>query len=401
MSSETAAPADLAAREKELQIRYDRQIRLWGNATQKRLQSTHVHIKFTSTSSFHSAAIELLKNLVLGGLGSVSMESATESSSFYSKTGKSDEEKCNFLLLPGNLPSDSSDPNLVSSTGSSCVEELAVLRGLKQLNPFVDVQSIGLDRAMEKCLSEERSLVVVWAGLSRVGLDQEVDSLSKKLAQLGDSSSRVCCVSIHHVGSLSQCLFFLAEADASQLQSGRPENSASRKSPRDSSQGVGVGLTALKAALDNPSDLERQHFYFQLATLGVHLSAFDFSALSPEGQLQLLDRVSSELRVEAGFYLACKSDAAATVDGATMLKAKTQFCKWVSEGSRLVTSVDTAVAGGILCQQLIAKIGQGLWIQPVASKNSGENPAPTGPANAVDWLTLSSGVNMECILGSV
>jgi hypothetical protein len=400
MSTESTAPPDLSAREKELQIRYDRQIRLWGNATQKRLQSTHVHIKFTSTASFHSAAIELLKNLVLGGLGSVSMESATESPTFYSKASKTNDEerreRCNFLLLPGNLPDESKEEQQPAGSSSTCREELAVLRGLKQLNPFVDVQSVGLDRALEKCVSEERSLVMVWAGLSRVELDKEVVSLSQKLAQFGDSTARACCISIHHIGSLSQCLFFLAQADASQHQ----ESSASRKSPRDSNSGPGsFGLAALKAALDNPSYIERQHYYYQLAVLGVHLSAFDFALLTPEAQLQLLNRTSSELRVESGFYLACKGDSGANVDSGTLLKAKAQFCKWVSEGSNFVTSVDTAVAGGILCQQLIAKIGQGVWIQPIASKH--EPGTASGPSNAMDWLTISSGVNMECILGSV
>lgn len=77
----------------EVESRYDRQLRLWEDGGQSRIEKAHIHLLHLTPT-----ITEILKNLVLAGIGSYSVDSLV-----FNRVIREEDSDSNFFLPPDQI----------------------------------------------------------------------------------------------------------------------------------------------------------------------------------------------------------------------------------------------------------------------------------------------------------
>ena len=361
----------------ELRTRYDRQVRLWGSQTQQRLQSTVVHVNFRS---WGGAGAELAKNLVLGGVGEMTMDGP-------SGAPKPCDLQANMFLLAGyggELTQEAEES--AKDHRSPLTPQQLTMNGLSGLNPFVKMKNAHVLHAAKRGESDpnvaKNGTVII---LHQSGAD-EINTIYSMLWERRNTAPSLL-VSIVHFGPHALALLLPITADGGRHQASAVESprQVGRKSARQVSENESENATTKKAGippfdgkLRDPEYLERQPALFQRIVLLLH--TYDTQKMTV-AKLR-------KLRKSLGCYSAFAEDASDDELKEFLAMATTH----PDNGLDGVSCIEAATIGGILCQQVISRIGKG-----IARGGAVED----GAAPVAEWLLFNSDVEMECLVGQL
>lgn len=368
--------------------RYDRQVRLWGASTQQRLATTSVVCRGLS----YGLTAELIKNLVLGGVGRVVLQEAAAGSG-----GACKEAIVTADDMPGNA--------LLRSTDIGAVRAPLMAQRAAEMNPLVSVTAT----LSSSSTAEGTTLFVVkeWIPSSHGTVHAAAPEVRMHMAEEEDhggvtvagvkkdlDTTTTCCWTFSW-SMVSVAVFTDATvAEHPLVADARLAGSPTVKDNEEQQQ--------------RRTALQRKPWPYQLAVL---LIAADVGGAS-------LQQSFPSFAHKVGLLYGLRAQLQLTAIDDRTLQAVVTELEEDGAGRGVANTVAATVAGGMVAQQIITRVGRGRNEEKERKGSSDgertavtstERPAPSAAATAVsatslpemfDWYAFGfADGNGECFVG--
>lgn len=360
--------------------RYDRQVRLWGASTQQRLATTSVVCRGLS----YGLTAELIKNLVLGGVGRVVLQEAAGG--------------CNGIVTEDDMPGNA----LLRSSDIGAVRAPLMAQRAAEMNPLVSVTAtLSTSSSSSSSSAEGTTLFVVkeWIpsshGTEVMHMAEEEDHGGATVAGVKkDLDTTTTCCWTFSWSMVSVAVFTDATVREHPLVAdARLAGSPTVKDNEEQQQ--------------RRTALQRKPWPYQLAVL---LIAADVGGAS-------LQQSFPSFAHKVGLLHGLRAQLQLTAIDDRTLQAVVTELEEDGAGRGVANTVAATVAGGMVAQQIITRVGRGRNDEKEKGASEGERTAvtstegaaPSAAATAVsatslpemfDWYAFGfSDGNGECFVG--